>query len=130
MSTNTTNSLFKEFNLHTKFALTCTPYYLRHGIEIFSDYSLPLDVTVLIWKLKKDTKCHQFSFLKFHIQTGSAQQSLNVYRQKMDESRTIEFGLSFLDKIKCSQQFKHVLLINFKNLEKCDILKNVLKNLP
>ena len=40
-------------NLHRKFALFCTPYYLRHGIEIFSDYSLLLDVTVLVWKLKK-----------------------------------------------------------------------------
>ena len=33
-------------------------------------------------------------------------------------------GLSFSDKIKFIQQFKHVLLMNFKNLEKCDILKN------
>ena len=41
----------------------------------------------------------------------------------MDESRSIEFGLSFSDKIKCIQQFKHVLLMNFKNLEKRDILK-------
>ena len=41
----------------------------------------------------------------------------------MDESRSIEFGLSFSDKIKCIQQFKQVLLMNFKNLEKCDILK-------
>ena len=41
----------------------------------------------------------------------------------MDESRSIEFGLSFSDKIKCIQQFKHVLMMNFKNLEKCDILK-------
>ena len=41
----------------------------------------------------------------------------------MYESRSIEFGLSFSDKIKCIQQFKHVLLMNFKNLEKRDILK-------
>ena len=33
--------------LHRKFALFSTPYYLRHGIEIFSNYSLLLDVTVL-----------------------------------------------------------------------------------
>ena len=36
-----------------KLALFCTPYYLRHGIEIFIDYSLLLDVTALVWKLKK-----------------------------------------------------------------------------
>ena len=41
----------------------------------------------------------------------------------MDESRSIEFVLSFSDKMKCIQQFKHVLLMNFKSLEKCDILK-------
>ena len=39
---------------HTKFASFCTPYYLRHGIEIFSDNSFPLDVTVLFWKLKEN----------------------------------------------------------------------------
>ena len=41
---------------HTKFALLCALYYLRHGIEIFSDNSdnsLPQDVTNLFWKLKK-----------------------------------------------------------------------------
>ena len=38
---------------HKKFALLCTPYYLLHGIKILSDYSLPLDFTVLFWKLKK-----------------------------------------------------------------------------
>ena len=62
--------------------------------------------------------------LNVHIQTGSEQPSWNVYRQKMDEPRSIVFGLSFSDKIKCIQQFKHVLMMNFKNLEKCDILKN------
>ena len=39
---------------HTKFALFCTPYFLRHGIEFFSDYSLSLDGTVPIMKLKKE----------------------------------------------------------------------------
>ena len=29
------------------------PYYLRHGIEIFSDYLFRLDVTVLIWNLNR-----------------------------------------------------------------------------
>ena len=56
---------------HKIFALFCTPYYLRHSIEIFSDNSLPLDVTVLFWKLKKMPSNR---FLKFHIQTGSVQQ--------------------------------------------------------
>ena len=28
---------------HTEFKLFCMPYYLQHGIEIFSDNSLPLD---------------------------------------------------------------------------------------
>ena len=53
MKTNTTSSLTIEIwlnacNLHRKFALFCTPCYLRHGIEIFRDYSLLLDVTVLV----------------------------------------------------------------------------------
>ena len=65
------------------------------------------------------------SILIFKVShSNRKQQSWNVYRHKMDESRPIEFGLSFSDKIKCIQQFKHVLLMNFKNLEKCDILKN------
>ena len=45
----------------------------------------------------------------------------------MDESSSIVFVLSCSDKIKCMQQFYRELLMNFKNLEKCDILKNVLK---
>ena len=45
MKTNTTSSLIIEiqlnaYNLHMEFALFCTPYYLRHGIDIFSDYIL------------------------------------------------------------------------------------------
>ena len=39
----------------------------------------------------------------------------------MDKSISVVFGLSYKDKMKCIQQFKHVLMINFKNLEKCDI---------
>ena len=46
----------------------------------------------------------------------------------MDESRSIEFGLSLLDKIKCIQQSKHVLLLNFKNLKNV-IFKKMPKNL-
>ena len=38
---------------HKKFALFCTPYYLRQGIEIFSDNLLPLDITVLFWNLEE-----------------------------------------------------------------------------
>ena len=45
----------------------------------------------------------------------------------MDESRSIVFGVSFSDKIKCIQQIQHVIMMNSKNLEKCDILKNSLK---
>ena len=56
MKTNTISSLMIEIqpqacNLHTKFAVFCTTYYQRHGIEIFSDNLLPLALTVLIWKL-------------------------------------------------------------------------------
>ena len=49
---------------HKKFELFCTPYYLRQGIEISSDNSLPLYVIVLFWKLKtnKQTKCSQIDF--------------------------------------------------------------------
>ena len=57
---------------HKKFGLFCTPYYLRHGIVIFSDNSLPLDVTVLFLEIEK--KMLSNLFLKFHIQTGSVQQ--------------------------------------------------------
>ena len=46
----------------------------------------------------------------------------------MDESSLILFGLSCSDEIKCIQQFLHKLLMNFKNLEKNDILKNCVKN--
>ena len=51
MMTNTTSSLIIEIQF---FALFCTPYYLWYGIKIFSDYVLLLDVTVLVWKLKKN----------------------------------------------------------------------------
>ena len=80
MKTNTTSSKIIEIqlyanNLHRKFALFYTPYYLRHGIEIFSVYSLLQDITVQIWKLKKkEEKCRQIDFFKFYIKTGSAQQ--------------------------------------------------------
>ena len=106
-----------------KFAIFCTPYYLRHCIEIFSDCLSPLDVTVLFWKFKKDTRMPSILIFKVSHSNRKSQQSFNVYRHKMDESGSFEFGLLFSDKIKCIQQFKHVLLMNFKNLEKCDILK-------
>ena len=31
----------------SNFAMLCILYYLRHDIEVFSDYSLPLDINVL-----------------------------------------------------------------------------------
>ena len=77
MKTNTTSSLIIEIqlyacNLHREFALFCTPYYLRHGINIFSDYSLVLDVTVVVSKLKKNSEKYcQNDFISF---TRSAQQ--------------------------------------------------------
>ena len=44
------------------------PYYLQHGIEVFSDYSLLLDVPVLVWKLKKNNaKYRQNDFLNFTL---------------------------------------------------------------
>ena len=61
--------------------------------------------------------------VKFYIQAGSAQMQCNVCHHKMDESSSIMFRLSCSDKIKCIQQFKHELLMNFKNLERCVILK-------
>ena len=45
----------------------------------------------------------------------------------MDESRSILFWLSCSDEIKCIQQFLHKLPMNFKNLEKCAILKKMRK---
>ena len=43
MKANTTSSEIEiqlyACNSHKKFALFCMPYYLRHGIEHFSDYS-------------------------------------------------------------------------------------------
>ena len=38
------------------------PYYLQHGIEIFRDYLLLLDVTVQVWKVGKNVKCRQNDF--------------------------------------------------------------------
>ena len=60
MKTKTTSSLIIEIqlyacNLHSKFAQFCTPYYLRHGIGIFSVHLLLLNVSVLVWKLQKCT---------------------------------------------------------------------------
>ena len=79
MKANTASSKIIEFqlyacSLHRKFALFSTPYYLHQGIEIFRDYSLLLDVAVLVWKVGKNVKCRQNDFFKFCIQTGSAQQ--------------------------------------------------------
>ena len=54
------------------FKIRTALYYLRHGTEIFSDYLLPLDVTVLLWKLKKENMPSNL-FLKHQIETGSAQ---------------------------------------------------------
>ena len=69
MKTNTISTLMIEIQLkacilHTKFALFCTLYYLRHGIEIFSDYSLLLAVTVLILEIVKRYKMRSNLFLK------------------------------------------------------------------
>ena len=69
--TNTFSRLINEIqlsacNLHRDFALLCTLYYQRHGIEIFSDYSLSPVVTVLLLELKKHTHkkilCYQIDF--------------------------------------------------------------------
>ena len=47
-----------------KFALFCASYFLRYGIEIFGDYVILLDVTILIWKIKKNNaKYRQIDFL-------------------------------------------------------------------
>ena len=46
----------------------------------------------------------------------------------MDESSSILLGHSYSDIIKCIQQFLQELMMNFKNLEKCDILKKMRKN--
>ena len=51
----------------TYFALFCTPYYLRHGIENFSDYSLLLDVIVLVWKSKKMQSAVKMIILSFTL---------------------------------------------------------------
>ena len=72
MKTNTTGSKIIEIqlyacNLHRKFALFCTPYYLRHRIEIFRVYSLLQDISVQVWKLKKKEKCCQIDFLSFTL---------------------------------------------------------------
>ena len=53
MMKNTTSSLIIEIqlfacSLHKKFALFCAPFYLWYGIEMFSDYALLLEVTILV----------------------------------------------------------------------------------
>ena len=53
-----------------KFPLFCTPYYL----EIFSVYSLLLDVTVPNLEIEKNNaKGHYIDYFKLYIQTGNAQ---------------------------------------------------------
>ena len=47
----------------------------------------------------------KFDFFKLCIQTGSAQQQLNVCHHKMDESSSILLGHSCSDTIKCIQHF-------------------------
>ena len=59
-------------------------YYQPHDIEIFSDYLLSPDNTILLWELEKNYKMPSNWFLNFHIENGSVQQSWNFYRQKMD----------------------------------------------
>ena len=62
----------------------------------------------------------------FHIETQSAQKSLNIYRHKMDKSSSILFGLPCTDTIKYFNQFSIMLLMNFKNV----IFQKLRKNLP
>ena len=108
-----------------KFVLFCTPYHLRHDIQIFSDYSILLEVTVLAWKLKKNAKYRQNDFLSFTLKPDVHSSSEMFVTTKWTNS--ILVGLSCSDKIKCIQKFQHELLMDFKNREKCDILKNASK---
>ena len=104
------------------------PYFLWYGIEIFSDYVLLLDVTILVWKLKKNNaKYRQIDFLSFifklEVRSSSKMFVITKWTNKVRFCLGYR-GLSCSDEIKCIQQILHKLLTNFKNLEKCDILKN------
>ena len=85
---------------HKKFALFCTPYYLRHGIEIFSDNSLPLDANVLFWKLKKKKQDAVTLIFKVSHSNRKCAAIVKFYCHKLDKSSSIEFCLSCSDKIK------------------------------
>ena len=83
-------------------SLFCTSYYLRHGSEIFRDYSLPLDVTVLVWKLGENAKCLQHDFFKVLHPNGKCTAAVKCLSS---QNGRIMFGLSCSDKIKYIQQF-------------------------
>ena len=64
MKTNTISSSALRVQFTIRSALHA--YYQRHSMEIFSDYSLSLDITCLFLKLKKS---RQIDILNFHIET-------------------------------------------------------------
>ena len=59
-------SAIRLCTLSTNFVLLCTLYYLLQDIDIFSDYSFLLEVTVLFLKSKKKQtnfdKAHQIDY--------------------------------------------------------------------
>ena len=88
------------------------PYYLQHRIEIFSIYSLLLDVTVLIWKLKKKCKVQSNRFFKVLHSNWKCTAAVKCLSPQNGRIKFYLSGHSCSDTIKCIQQLKTVTLTN------------------
>ena len=84
--------------------------------------------TVLVWKLKKNNaKYRQIDFLSFIFKPEVHSSSkMFVITKWTNQFRFClgYLGLSCSDEVNYIPQYLHKLLMNFKNLEKYDILKN------
>ena len=75
------------------------PYYLRHGIDIFRDYSLLLDVTILAWKVGKNVKCCQNDFFLSFASKSEVHNSSEMFDITKSTNHVI-FCLAYLVQIK------------------------------
>ena len=109
MKANTASSEIIEIqlyacSLHRKFALFSAPYYLWHGIEIFRDHSLLLDVAVLVWKEGKNVKCPQNDFFLSFASKPEVHSSGEMFVITKWTNHVL-FCLAYHVQIKCIQQF-------------------------
>ena len=87
---------FYACSLHRKFALFCTPYFLWYGFEMFSDYVLLLDVTILVWKLKKNNAKYRQIDFTFKLEVGSSSEMIVITKW----TNQVLFCLGYVVRIK------------------------------